>query len=401
MGSEWSSPEEREPLLQPPPPTLPQQYPPHGQSRRTAVGPQAAPRGQVLRPVGPPRLSPVPGRVYGRRWLVLLLFSLLGFVQGLVWNTWGPIQNSARQAFAFSSLDIALLVFWGPIGFVPCFAFMWLMDKKDVSDAIRPLNQCLAAIQQWTNKNKLKVNPEKTEVLLIGHKPSHEFKNVLILDGVPLPLKSQVRSLGILLDSALTLEPQIATVSRSAFTQLKLVRQLRPFLGTSDLRQVTQALATSRLDYCNALYIGLSARSLRPLKLVQRAAARMLTGAGLQMHTTPLLYQLHWLPILFRHQFKILVLAFKALHGLAPIYLSNRILEFKSQRPTRVPFKHSLIIPSTFVIRRSNTRNKAFSCIAPILWNNLPPEIRCSSSLTVFRRQLKTFLFLQAFNVNI
>ncbi|XP_061465091.1 solute carrier family 49 member 4 isoform X3 [Rhineura floridana] len=130
MGSEWSSPEEREPLLQPPPPTLPQQYPPHGQSRRTAVGPQAAPRGQVLRPVGPPRLSPVPGRVYGRRWLVLLLFSLLGFVQGLVWNTWGPIQNSARQAFAFSSLDIALLVFWGPIGFVPCFAFMWLMDKK-------------------------------------------------------------------------------------------------------------------------------------------------------------------------------------------------------------------------------------------------------------------------------
>lgn len=61
---------------------------------------------------------------------MLLLFSLLSFAQGLVWNTWGPIQNSARLAFGFSGWDIALLVFWGPIGFAPCFFFMWLMDKK-------------------------------------------------------------------------------------------------------------------------------------------------------------------------------------------------------------------------------------------------------------------------------
>ncbi|KAM4698521.1 solute carrier family 49 member 4 [Rhinophrynus dorsalis] len=89
MGLEWSSPEERELLL--------------------------APRAP---------------RVFGRRWLVLLLFSLLSFMQGLVWNSWGPIQNSARAAYNFSSLDIALLVLWGPIGFLPCFLFMWLMDNK-------------------------------------------------------------------------------------------------------------------------------------------------------------------------------------------------------------------------------------------------------------------------------
>lgn len=81
-------------------------------------------------PVPVRRLAPAAGRVYGRRWLVLLLFSLLGFAQGLLWNTWGPIQNSARLAFGFSGWDIALLVFWGPIGFAPCFFFMWLMDKK-------------------------------------------------------------------------------------------------------------------------------------------------------------------------------------------------------------------------------------------------------------------------------
>ncbi|XP_053353168.1 solute carrier family 49 member 4 isoform X1 [Clarias gariepinus] len=70
------------------------------------------------------------GRVYGRRWLVLTLFSMLAFLQGMVWNTWGPIQNSAKQAFGFSSTDIAILVIWGPVGFLPWLLFMWLMDKK-------------------------------------------------------------------------------------------------------------------------------------------------------------------------------------------------------------------------------------------------------------------------------
>lgn len=121
MGLGWSSAEERQPLLQPSPP------PPAAQQRR----PQPrGPAGGPAVPVPVRRLAPAAGRVYGRRWLVLLLFSLLGFSQGLVWNSWGPIQNSARLAFGFSGWDIALLVFWGPIGFVPCFFFMWLMDKK-------------------------------------------------------------------------------------------------------------------------------------------------------------------------------------------------------------------------------------------------------------------------------
>lgn len=74
--------------------------------------------------------QPVHSRVYGRRWLVLTLFSLLGLMQGMVWNFWGPIQNSAVHAFGFTKSDIAVLVLWGPVGFVPWLLFMWLMDKR-------------------------------------------------------------------------------------------------------------------------------------------------------------------------------------------------------------------------------------------------------------------------------
>lgn len=114
MGSSWSNEEERQPLLGP----------------GLGPAPGAAWRSREAAAAALPEAAPVPGRVYGRRWLVLLLFSLLAFAQGLVWNTWGPIQNSARQAYGFSSWDIALLVLWGPIGFLPCFAFMWLLDKR-------------------------------------------------------------------------------------------------------------------------------------------------------------------------------------------------------------------------------------------------------------------------------
>ncbi|MED6268231.1 hypothetical protein CHARACLAT_020206 [Characodon lateralis] len=74
--------------------------------------------------------QPVNSRVYGRRWLVLTLFSLLALMQGMVWNFWGPIQNSAVKAYGFTNSDIAVLVLWGPVGFFPWLLFMWLMDTK-------------------------------------------------------------------------------------------------------------------------------------------------------------------------------------------------------------------------------------------------------------------------------
>ncbi|XP_071211424.1 solute carrier family 49 member 4-like [Salvelinus alpinus] len=75
-------------------------------------------------------IQPVYSQVYGRRWLVLTLFSSLAFMQGIVWNTWGPIQNSAMHAYDFTKSDIAVLVLWGPVGFAPWLLFIWLMDKK-------------------------------------------------------------------------------------------------------------------------------------------------------------------------------------------------------------------------------------------------------------------------------
>lgn len=88
-----------------------------------------------------------------------------------------------------------------------------------------------------------------------------------------------------------------------------------------DLQTVIHAFITSRLDYCNSLYFGLPKSSLDRLQLVQNAAARLLTGTRKREHITPVLASLHWLPVKFRIDFKILLYVFKALHGCAPQYI--------------------------------------------------------------------------------
>ncbi|KAF7249528.1 Serine protease inhibitor Kazal-type 6 [Varanus komodoensis] len=136
-------------------------------------------------------------------------------------------------------------------------------------------------------------------------------------------LRDKVRSLGVLLDPELTLEVQVTAVARSAFFPLWLIHQLHPYLENDCLATVTHALVTSRLDFCNALYVGLPLKTVRILQLVQNRAARLLTGTGRYVHMTPVLRQLHWLPIEVRAQFKVLVMTYKALNGLGPGYLKE------------------------------------------------------------------------------
>jgi len=82
-------------------------------------------------------------------------------------------------------------------------------------------------------------------------------------------------------------------------------------------KTLVQAFVSSRLDYCNCLLIGL----MRRLQAVQNATARLITGTRRRDHITPILRQLHWLPVRKRAEFKLAMLVFKSLRGLAQQYL--------------------------------------------------------------------------------
>ena len=104
------------------------------------------------------------------------------------------------------------------------------------------------------------------------------------------------------------------------------LRQLQPAvrsLSVDAAKKAVQSFVSTRLDYCNSLMYGIADRLMQRLQAIQNTAARLITGARRLDHISPVLRQLHWLPVHQRVQFKLAVLVFKALHGQAPQCLTD------------------------------------------------------------------------------
>ena len=113
-------------------------------------------------------------------------------------------------------------------------------------------------------------------------------------------------------------------------------------------------------------------------------------------HITDTLVSLHWLPIHERVEYKILLLVFKALHGLAPGYLSDLLNVYVPTRNLRSMHSFTLVVPKT---RLKYYGDRAFCHCGPVLWNGLPHVLRSEPDINVFKGMLKTFLFKRAYSL--
>ena len=129
-------------------------------------------------------------------------------------------------------------------------------------------------------------------------------------------------------------------------------------------------------------------------QLVMNTAARVVTCTRKYDHITPVLIKLHWLPVYYRVIFKVLLLVFKALNGLAPHYVSDLLNKRVSVRSLRSNSQELLNITRS---RTKTYGDRAFSVAGPRLWNELPLDIRTILDVNAFTRSLKTYLFRQAY----
>ena len=151
----------------------------------------------------------------------------------------------------------------------------------------------------------LQLNQDKTEVLVIGPEPMR-VELLPKLQSVSLNPSSQVKNLGVIFDSELTFIPHIKNITKIGFYHLKNIARIRPVLSRANTEILMHAFISSRLDYCNALLAGLPHKSISSLQLLQNSAARVLTKTRRREHITPVLKSLHWLPVQFRIDFKVL-----------------------------------------------------------------------------------------------
>ena len=137
-----------------------------------------------------------------------------------------------------------------------------------------------------------------------------------------LLLLQEILELGF--NTNLSLVTHIAKTCKAAFYHLHNIRRIRKFLTMRSTKVLVHAFIMRRIDYCNS-FLYLPATHINKLQRVQNAAARLICSIPRFSHVTPVLYSLHWLPVQFRIDFKILIITFKAIHGHAPEYICNLI----------------------------------------------------------------------------
>ena len=129
-----------------------------------------------------------------------------------------------------------------------------------------------------------------------------------------------VKNLGVWFDSDFSLSKHVQNVCKSYFVQLRYFRHVRLFLTHDASVLVANALVSSRMDYCNSLFRSLAKFNLRKLQCIQNSAARIVSNTSKYTSITPVLKNLHWLPVEHRSVFKTATLVYKFLHTGFPKY---------------------------------------------------------------------------------
>ena len=269
-------------------------------------------------------------------------------------------------------------------------------DGSSFQLSTETLCKCIEEIRVWMWKNLLKLNGDKTEILIVttGRYKRHTFVDSICIDGAAIIPTDKVRNLGAIFDRSLNPEAFINATCKALWYNVRNIGRVRGSLTLDATKTLVQAYITSRLDYCNSLLYGAPASHLYRLQKVQNYAARIVMKIPKRNHITPVLAKLHWLPVRQRVEFKVLLYVYKALHGLAPIYLTELLHQYIPTRSLRSSTQHLLEVPS---YRLDTFGGRAFATAGPVLWNALPGAIKTAASVDIFKKQLKTHLFQQTF----
>ena len=268
-------------------------------------------------------------------------------------------------------------------------------SKSSLQESIASIEKCAMDIKIWMSQKMLKLNDDKTEVLYIT---SPYFKKSLStpnlnIDQSRITATTSARNIGVIFDDCVQLKEHIKSVCRASHFHLRNIGSIRCYLTPEMCAALVHSLISSKLDYCNSLLIELPASQINRLQRIQNSAARIVSRLPSHEHITPVLKNLHWLPVQQRIKFKVVLFVFKCFNGLAPPYLSELIAVKENLCTCTLRSDGGLLERKT----SNKFGDRAFSVCGPVLWNQLPPYMKKIKSLVRFKKELKTHLFNEAF----
>ena len=169
----------------------------------------------------------------------------------------------------------------------------------------------------------------------------------------------------------LSMVSHVNAVCKSAYFHLHKISKIRKFLTPETTKTIIHAFVTSKIDYCNSLLFGLPNVLLQRLQRVLNCAARVVYQSNKYDHITPLLMELHWLPVQQRINFKILLICSEWPSSF--IYISDLLSYYRPARSLRSSTQNLLRNPC---YNLKNYGGRSFAVAAPRLWNALPMAVK-------------------------
>lgn len=260
---------------------------------------------------------------------------------------------------------------------------------------IKKLMDCLSALDEWLGLNSIKMNQGKTQLVPIGtwQQTSKIITNHVTISDNIIDFKQLATLLGCTIDRNLSMSNHIKALVKSCSFQLRQLNRIKKSLNKSTMTALIHSFIHSRLDYCNSLLYGISKHEITKLQTIQNRAARLVVCTGRFEHISPVLMELHWLPVNKRIIFKVCVMVYRCLNGLAPQYLSEMLIDkcsISQRAGLRSDGGNLLLVPVT----KLRIASRSFAVCGPRLWNDLPQFLRQPGlTLLQFKKQLKTYLF--------
>ena len=287
------------------------------------------------------------------------------------------------MGFHFYADDIQLYLSFNSLG------------GDDQACSVARVEFCVREIDNWMTRNKLKLNRDKTQLLVVSsiYLPRPSLDSIVVGD-YRVCSSITARNIGVVFDQTLSREKHVISVCKSALFCLRNIAKIREYLTVESTKILFHAFVICRLDNCNSLLVCSPKYLIQKLQRIQDCAAR-LAQLPRAARASPVLQELHCLPVDERIIFKVLLITYKALNNLGPVFISNLLVRYEPSRNLRSTDKYLLQIPKT---RLKTYGDRAFSVSAPRLWNVLPMEIKLSPSDSVFKNRLKTHLFRATYN---
>lgn len=258
---------------------------------------------------------------------------------------------------------------------------------EECTNCLDKLNMDLESTKKWTDSRGLKINPTKTQAMIIGTKNNVKKAKELIggkvsIAGEEIEYSTAVKNLGVFIDENLTWKKNITETIKKAYGTLHALNRLRHLLSLDVKKKLVQCLIMPYFNYCDTIQLNIPVSESGRLQKCLNSCVRYVCLSKRRDHITPYYKELKWLKIEDSRRVHVATMVYKVLRSKEPSYLKDVFKFFgeNQDRETRNRNK-TLVIPTN----QSSLFGASFAVVGARTWNLVPETVKTAKTAKAMR----------------